>query len=96
VESLLEQPVQYQLRQARGVLRLSDRYGQDRLDAACGRAKAFGDPSYRTIKGILEKGLERQLAFPPAARPLGGAFLHGAAEVKISRKCAQRPQGCTR
>jgi hypothetical protein len=81
VESLLEQPTQYRLRQARGVLRLSERYGPDRLDAACARAKAFGDPSYRTVKGILEKGLERQLAFPPAAPPLGGAFLHGAAAL---------------
>ncbi len=77
VESLLEQPTQYRLRQARGVLRLTERFGQDRLEAACGRAKAFGDPSYRTIKGILEKGLELQLAFPAASPPLGGAFLHG-------------------
>ena len=66
------------------MLHLSERYGQDRLDAACGRAKAFGDPSYRTIKGILEKGLERQLAFPPAPRPLGGAYLHGATALLSS------------
>ena len=30
-----------------------------RLDAACARALAAGDPSYRTVKGVLAAGLER-------------------------------------
>ncbi len=46
------------LRQAQGVLRLADRYGSPRLDAACRRALDFGDPRYRTVKNILERGLD--------------------------------------
>jgi len=46
------------LRQAQGVLRLGDRYGESRLDAACRRALSFGDPRYRTVKNILERGLD--------------------------------------
>lgn len=46
------------LRQAQGLLRLGDRYGSARLDAACRRALDFGDPRYRTVKNILERGLD--------------------------------------
>jgi transposase len=56
----------HHLRAAQGVLRLGDRYGSGRLDAACARALAAGDPSYRTVKGILAAGLE---GAPPAAQP---------------------------
>jgi hypothetical protein len=40
------------------VLRLGEHHGAARLDAACQRALAAGDPSYRTVKGILAAGLE--------------------------------------
>jgi hypothetical protein len=40
------------------VLRLGDHHGRERLEAACERALAAGDPSYRTVKGILAAGLE--------------------------------------
>jgi hypothetical protein len=40
------------------VLRLADRYSPERLDAACARAIAVGDPGYRTVKGILAAGTE--------------------------------------
>jgi transposase len=50
-----------------GLLRLARRYGAARLDAACGRALASGTPRYRSVKSILEHGLDR-LA-PPAAAP---------------------------
>ena len=36
-----------------------------RLEAACARAIAVGDPSYRTIKGILIAGAETDPATPP-------------------------------
>jgi len=49
----------FRLRQAQGVLRLGQRYGDERLEAACRRAIDAGDPSYKTVKGILAAGTER-------------------------------------
>ncbi len=47
------------LRAAQGIIRLSRRYGAKRLEAACQRALAFGTPQYRSVKTILEKGLDQ-------------------------------------
>ena len=53
-----------------GVLRLGDRYGPERLEAACSRAHAMGATSYRSVRSILERGLDREAvgdaAVPPA------------------------------
>jgi transposase len=68
----------HHLRAVQGVIGLAERHGPERLEAACARALAAGDPSYRTIKGILLAGLEGAPlleAPPPRAVP---AFLHGA------------------
>ncbi len=60
------------LRGAQGVLRLAQRYGALRLEAACARAHAVGEYRYQTVKTILAAGLDRQpllelgLAPPPA------------------------------
>ncbi len=43
-----------------GVMRLGKRYGAARLDAACARALAAGAVSYRSVKSMLETGLDRQ------------------------------------
>ena len=82
VESLLEDHLLYHLRQIHGILRLAEKYGPGRLNAACGRANAFGDPSYRTVKTILEKGLDQEtaLAAPVVA---AGAFLRGPQELLL-------------
>ncbi|MGH3160238.1 MAG: IS21 family transposase, partial [Streptosporangiaceae bacterium] len=58
VDELLALNVLYRLRQAQGVLRLAGRYGDARLEAACRRALEAGDPSYKTVKGILVAGTE--------------------------------------
>jgi transposase len=42
-----------------GLLRLGQRYGEDRLEKACRRALHIGGLSYRSIKSILEHGLDR-------------------------------------
>lgn len=77
VGALLDGHAQHYLRQARGVLRLIDVYGRERLEAACQRARAFGDPSYRTVKGILERGLDRDVQLLLTPTPSAGAFLRG-------------------
>ena len=42
-----------------GVLRLGERYSPERLEAACHRALTIQGVSYRSIKSILENGLDR-------------------------------------
>ena len=59
VEELLAVNALFRLRQAQGVLRFGQRYGDDRLEAACLRAIEAGDPSYKTVKGILAAGTEK-------------------------------------
>jgi transposase len=71
VEIYLADPVVDRLPTVGRLLRLQQQYGANRLEAACVRALAFGDPNYRTIKQILEKGLENAPSpaiptYPPA------------------------------
>jgi len=42
-----------------GIVRLADKYGEDRLEAACRRALAYSSVSYKSVRSILEKGLDR-------------------------------------
>ena len=58
VAELSEVNAIHRLRAIQGIIRLRDTYGDVRLDAACARALAVGDPSYRTVKGILAAGTE--------------------------------------
>ena len=64
-ELLLAVNALFRLRQAQGVLRLGQRHGDARLEAACRRALQVGDPSYRTVKGILAAGTEHERFQPP-------------------------------
>jgi len=43
-----------------GILRLSNLYGPQRLEAACVRALTIGACSYKSIESILKTGLDRQ------------------------------------
>ena len=81
VEGLLADGALHHLRAAQGVLGLAGHYGTARLDAACQQARAVGDPSYRTVKGILAIGAEQQplpSRVPAADVP---ALLRGAAAL---------------
>ena len=77
VGSLLSNHALHFLRQSQGIIRLADKYGAARLNAACARANAFGDPSYRTIRNILEQGLDAQPPLPTLATSSTPAFLRG-------------------
>ena len=46
----------FRLRAAQGVPGLASKYGAGRLELACAKAIAAGDPTYRTIKGVLAAG----------------------------------------
>ena len=68
----------HHLRSAQGVLGLRDKHGCARLEAACARAIEVGDPSYRTIKGILIAGTEHGAdPTPTDSADTAGAFLRG-------------------
>jgi len=43
-----------------GILRLAKNYSPDRLEAACHRAMAIKGCNYKSIRSILEKGLDQQ------------------------------------
>ena len=79
IADLLADNALYRLRAAQGVIGLADKHDPGRLEAACAKAIAAGDPSYRTVKGILAAGAEAET--PPAATGDGGAaaFLRGPA-----------------
>ncbi len=76
VAGLLGEQALHRLRSAQGIIRLADTYGAQRLEAACALALEVGDPSYRTVKGILAAGRE-QLAPEPELSLSVPAHLHG-------------------
>jgi transposase len=77
IAALAEGGVLFKLRQAQGILGLRDKHTPDRLEAACRKALDAGDPSYRTIKGILALGAEADPVRRPAGDGGAAAFLHG-------------------
>ena len=58
-----EQP-EHGFRSAFGIVSLSKKYGEKRLEKACARALRAGATRYQNVKSILEKGLD-QLDDPP-------------------------------
>lgn len=77
VASLFEVNALHRLRSAQGVIRLADKYPAERLNAACARAVAVGDPSYRTVKGILAAGTESETPAEIDDASAAPAHLHG-------------------
>jgi hypothetical protein len=77
IAGLLEENALCRLRAAQGVLHLADKHQPGRLEAACAKAAAAGDPSYRTVKGILAAGTESSAVPAPAGDGGAPAFLHG-------------------
>lgn len=81
VEIYLADPVVERLPTVGRLLRLQEQYGPNRLEAACVRALAFGDPNYRTIKQILEKGLEQASSPAIPASPPATTFVRSPEEL---------------
>jgi transposase len=74
-----------------GIIRLGKGVGPERLEAACARALRFETCSYRSVKSILEKGLDHQRPEPelplpsPAHLNLRGQAYY--AEAKTEELC---------
>ena len=83
VAHLLADPVMDRLTLAGRVVKLANRYGAARLEAACARALHYSDPSYRTIAEILARRLEQEPVppIPPPAPPTTFTFMRTATEL---------------
>ena len=88
IDGLLAENALYRLRAAQGVLHLADKHQPGRLEAACTKAAAAGDPSYRTVKGILAAGTETLPAAPPSGDAGTAAFLHGPGALFAAQPAA--------
>lgn len=59
IDELFADRIVERLRAAQGVIGLCKTYGRERLESACRRALAFDNARYRTVKTILQKGLDQ-------------------------------------
>lgn len=88
IETLFSDKVIDNLRSAQGIVGLSKKYGNSRLNAACKRAIAYKSVNYTTIKNILKNGFEYQTlpeeeAFDLLANAYtNGRFIRSANETK--------------
>jgi transposase len=57
-----------------GIIRMGKTYSNERLEAACKRALAINGCSYKSIKSILENGLDRQPL--PGMNHIGTSIIH--------------------
>jgi len=87
IEKLFANRVVDNLNAAQGVINLKNKFGAQRLEAACQRAIDHDSVLYRTIKQILEKGLDAE-GFPSLSKaPLSltyqgaGRFCRDTAEL---------------
>jgi len=81
ITDLLQVNALFRLRAAQGVLGLAGKHGPARLERACARAIEVGDPSYRTIKGILAARTEAGPAPEPTGDGGAAAYLHGPSQL---------------
>lgn len=84
IERLLSDRIVERLRAAQAVLRLAERYGAPRVEAACARALAHDSPFYRTVKTILAGGHDLQplpAVDPAPAYARGGRFVRDAGSL---------------
>jgi transposase len=77
IEHLFADRVLENLRGAQGLLRLAKTHSPARLEAACRRALDFGNPRYRAVKTILDRGLDQQPDTERAFDQLGEAYTGG-------------------
>ena len=60
-------------RSALGIMRLANRYGAGRLEAACRRALSVRSFSYRSVESILKNGLDHKPLLNQTPQPTHGS-----------------------
>jgi transposase len=83
IDDLMSINALHRLRGCQSVIGLADKYDTDRLNAACRRAIDVGDPTYRTVKGILIARTETDSTTPTSTTPVVPAHLHGPARLFV-------------
>jgi hypothetical protein len=83
IDDLMSINALHRLRGCQGVIGLADKYDTIRLNAACRRALDVGDPTYRTVKGILIAGTETDTTTRPASPVVVPAHLHGPTRLFV-------------
>ena len=81
IAELLDGQALHRLRSAQAILGLAGKHTDARLEAACRKAAAAGDPSYRTIRNILAAGLEGIEHDRPSGDAGTPAFLRGPEQL---------------
>jgi transposase len=82
VAELLDDKVINRLRTAGRLLKLREKYGDQRLEAACTKALQYDEPVYATVKRILSGGLEAEKpADEPATTRPAHIFVRTASEL---------------
>ncbi len=81
VQTLFDDPVVGRHGRAVRVLKLREQVGAERLEAGCARALRFGDLTYRTLKRILDQGLEAEVPALAPAASLPRTFARTAGEL---------------
>jgi hypothetical protein len=81
IGGLLDLNALFRLRAAQGIIGLADKHGAVRLEKACARAIEVGDPTYRTVKGILAARTEAEPAPEPTGDGGAAAHLHGPSQL---------------
>jgi len=83
IAQLLADRIVERLRAAQSTLRLAERYGTTRLEAACRRALAHDSLFYRTVKTILVGGHDQAPLITAAASPYarGARFVRDAEDL---------------
>ncbi|WP_373500595.1 IS21 family transposase [Desulfococcus sp.] len=90
IHGLLDNGVLDNLRAAQGVIGLTRKYGAMRLENACRRALFFDNVKYRSVKSILEQGLDQTAlpddgdSFPlPSIYTAAGRFIRHADDLQV-------------
>jgi len=60
-----------------GIIRLAPRFGSERLERACRRALDYSSLHYRSVKNILQRGLDRITELPPVRTMIPHENLRG-------------------
>ena len=77
IQGLLSDSVVDYLRAAQSILGLRKKYGDERLEAACRRALAFQSVHYKTIKTMLETGVEQEVLYEQQEPELTEPYVKG-------------------
>lgn len=82
IDELIHHSTRDLLRQAQGILALTELHGKVALENACQRGVAFNSYDYKTIKYILEKGLETPIENLNLSEELSRKIYQGGARFQ--------------